>query len=429
MNIVDKLKTLLLKQQQKDTELSSDTLKIEDRNQVLITKDVQGSWWFLGIYSNRFKDLDEEILSEESHKEYIQWLKDTGFKPVITAYHLPRAKDAGFWAKVFDALESDPVSLQRVVDGFYKPMAFAKVERVIYANSFTFVLAKFLPGKEDIAVKLSKMKNLGMSHGFINKESNGNIFNKYRTFEMSILRSVRAANPFTLSGVLSQRGNDMDVKDNQKALTPEDRSALVDLFGEEVIGKIESRTEKAEEVLTRLIEYKLVGDVEKAKKPMTPAQDDAEDAADGGDDESAEGEKPVKPKKNKEDESVEGLTLDIVAKALTDSFTSLEPVLAEMQQKIEAAEKRIVELTKQLNDNAETVKEIKKSDDQKIAETWLPHFNFRAGYSAAEAKDNLVEDDKEKKDLTNSGPAGSQKKVQNSVMLQALPLFTKNVQG
>lgn len=362
---------------------------------VLVTKDSEDQWWFFGLYSNRFKDLDQEILSEDSHKEYIQWLKTSGFKPVITAYHLPRAKDPEFWVKVFNVFEGNVPVLQKIVDGFYKSMAFAKVERVVYMNGFTAVLGKFMPGKEHIAENLSKMKGLGMSHGFISKDSSANIFNIYRTFEMSVLRSVRAANPFTLSGALMQKGKTMaGQKASEKALTPEDRKALAELFGEEVINKVEQGTEKAAEVLMRLVDYK----------------DAVEDKAEG--EEVVEETENAEEKETPDEKDVETpvLSVEAVAKATRETFEGLQPVIIEMQEKIDAQEKKIAVLEAQLSESAKEVKEIKKSEDQKIAESWLPAFNWRGGYSPAQADDNLV-DKKEKEELVVAAPTGERSKV------------------
>src|SRR5574341_198063 len=72
-----------------------------DKSTVRVFKDKKGQWWFFGIYSNKYEDRDEEILSEKAHKEYIKWLNKTGFQPVITAYHQPRMP-LGFWSAVLD---------------------------------------------------------------------------------------------------------------------------------------------------------------------------------------------------------------------------------------------------------------------------------------------------------------------------------------
>lgn len=367
----------------------------EPTNSILITKDKKGQWWFLGIYSNKFKDLDGEILSEASHKEYIQWLKDTGFKPVITAYHLPRAKNPMFWTKVFEAYENKPKMLQQIVDAFYKDIAFAKVERVILVNGFTFTLAKFLPGKEAVAEKLSTLKNLGMSHGFISKDSSANIFNIYRTFEMSVLRSVRAANPFTLSGALRQKGLGMVSKANDKALAPEDYGVLADLFGQEVIDKVvNDKTAKSEDILTRILEYK--------SKEAETAEEKAEEA------EKAEEEAPTEEKQ--EEEAPAGLTVEAVAKATGDTFKAVEEAIIEMQKKISDLEAKNAALEAKVAENDKSVKQIKKSEDEKIAESWMPSFNWHGGYSPSQAKDNEVTE-QEKEEISIAAPIGERSKV------------------
>jgi hypothetical protein len=59
---------------------------------VTFKQDKNGDWWFIGLYSNKFKDREEEIISEEAHREYTEWARSKGIKPQITLFHMPRAQ-------------------------------------------------------------------------------------------------------------------------------------------------------------------------------------------------------------------------------------------------------------------------------------------------------------------------------------------------
>lgn len=386
-------------------------------------KDDEGQWWFFGIYSNKFMDFAGDILSEESHKEYIEWLKETGFQPALTVHHMPRAPKF-FWPLVFEYYENDVKTLQDIVDTYYEPFAFAKAERVVYVNGFVAVVAKVLEGKEEIAEKLSRTSDLGMSHGFIDKESDVNIFYKYRTFEMSTLRSVRAANPFTLTQMLQKGMLLMKGQANDKGLEPEDHEFLVDLFGEAVVNKFVNKTGKAEPILSKFLEYKedIMGGKQKeeavetldapvTEEVVTPETETEAEA------ETVEEETPTEQpaEENKEETPVpQGLTLEVVAAETAKAFSQFHEVLTKMQTQLEKAEKTAEELRqaneevrKQLKEQVKEVSEIKKTDDEKIASAWLPAFNWSAGYSPSLASDNVLKDDKEKEEILIAPPTGS----------------------
>lgn len=360
----------------------------EPTNKAFFVKDDEGQWWFLGIYSNHFKDLDGEILSGESHEEYANWLKETGFQPVITAYHLPRAPE-GFWVRVFDKHENDVKTLQRIVDKWYEPFSFAKAERVIYLNGFAAVVAKVLPGREAIAENLSAIDNLGMSHGFISKETDVNIFKKYRTFEMSTLKGTRAANPFTLSQML--RGKQKMEKSNEKGLKPEDRDLLVRIFGAEVVDKFATKTEAMSKVLSGILEFKEFF-MDENQEVVT--EEVAETPAD----------------EVKEQEPAPALSVTQLATETGNTFTQLHGVITQMQQQIETLTKQNEDLSKLLVENTKKVADIEKSEDEKIASQFLPSFNWGAGYSPAQANDNVI-DKKEKSEIVTAAPTGDHAKV------------------
>lgn len=365
-------------------------------------KDTSGQWWFFGIYSNKFKDREGDIISEEAHKEYVQWLKSTGFKPMLTVYHLPRMPK-GFWVKVFDLYEDNIPVLQRIVDKVYEYFGFARAEYVNYVNGFMTVAGPVLPGKEEIAEKLAEFPDMGMSHGFIVKESSANIFDRLRTFEMTTLRNARAANYLTVSNLSNQEGDSMSK--GEKGFSPEDRAILVGVFGENAVSGFEMDTEKMEKLLSEVVEYKDDGlmdtEVTQENEVETPASPEPEVEAQV----ETPADAPVEEKPETPAITVEGL-----AKGLEKTFNDLQLVLAEMQKELSSLRADNEAMRKELAEARTEVKEVKKSEDEKVAAMWSPVINWRAGYSASASDDNLVTDKEEKKQLTEKAPEGDKPK-------------------
>lgn len=361
-------------------------------NRVWFSKDKDGQWWFLGIYSNKYMDRDGEIIPESAHKEYIEWLKETGFKPMITVFHQPTMPQ-GFWGLIFDKFGGDGQKLNQIVQSVYRDFGFAQAERVTYLNGFTFVSAKVLPGKEKIAERLSKKNDLGMSHGFIVPEVNGIYLNKYRSFEMSALPSKRAANLLTRSRL--QKGDKM--KQQQKGLAESDRSFLVDIFGEDSISALESNAEGSEKILDTLLAHKSA--ISKGSAEETPPEPEKEKA-----------EMPMMEEEDEEDEkadtSTEDSSLKELANEVGEALKAVHGALVELQSKVSALEEENKALKQEVEKkaDAEALKALKKDEDEKIAEAFLPRFDWRGGYNASMAKDNVI--DKETKDKVLEGAPG-----------------------
>lgn len=231
---------------------------------------------------------------------------------------------------------------------------------------------------------------------------------------MSILRNVRAANLFTLSNVLRGNLGMPNKKSEEKQLSAEDRAFMVSTFGEDVVSMLEKDTEKMQQILSASLEFKNADP--KADKAMTdkPMMDEDEE-------DEKEDEKQV---------SESGLTVELVAKATQESLVAIQQVLTEMQQKMSEYETKIAELESQAKETAETVEQVKQNDDQKIRDHWLPALDYRAGYQASQAKDNLVKNKKEKEELTEDAPKGTQAQPASKVMQYALaPLFQQGIGG
>lgn len=144
---------------------------MEKSNSIIIEKDASGGWRAVLWPSNNFKDLDGEIISDTSHREYVEWVnKNMDAAPVFMTWHIPGT-----------AREH-------------------QMDFVAYENGFVLMSA---PLTETEAAQLLKMQaqiDLGLSIGGFALERDPkekNVITKYRMYEVSDLPLERAANPFT----------------------------------------------------------------------------------------------------------------------------------------------------------------------------------------------------------------------------------------
>jgi hypothetical protein len=223
-------------------------------------KDANKQWWYVGVYSNQFQDRDKEILSEDSHKEYAEWFKSSGIRPVLTVFHQPRM-GGNFWGTVWEKCKNDIPRLNQVIETVYRDFAIGEIVRVIPMNGFSVLAARIFPEKYAIAEKLNDVQDeLGMSHGFIPEKKVDNIFHVYRTFEASILPRGRASNVLTQSLFGDMP---MTIK-----MSEEDRQFLEGIGFD--TNKLENSTKEAQERAMKILNFKDAGDVvEPAKEPAT----------------------------------------------------------------------------------------------------------------------------------------------------------------
>lgn len=380
--------------------------------EVALLRDKAGNLWFLGVYSNKFEDEDNEILSQAAHQEYADWTKESGFKPAIIVNHLPRVEPS-FWIRVFDKFGSDPDMLNRVVELVYRDTMFARGERIVPWHGFVAVLGKVLPGKEDVARAL--MQGAGkMSHGFIgfdfkSDENIATIIDGYRTFEMSVLVGRNPAN--VLTGSMLKEGE----SDMFKSLTDEDRSLLADIFGAGAVEALDQKMDEGTQLLESILRSKdkpaeeekpaeEANEGEKEESPVEPS----EDKTDGGEkqkppaEEDEEGDDMMKKAEKALDVDVKPITAEDVVRLL--NVDELKQVLSKMVADLEALRADVDGLKSVASD----VQEIKKSDDERIAASISPvSWKGIGAYTPSQAPDNTIEV-KEKKELEMGGPAGSQ---------------------
>lgn len=138
--------------------------------------------------SNNFKDRHGEIITEAAHKEYEQYVAESGDYPEFWLWHRPYAK-------------------------------WGQADLVSYDEGFLTVSGLADWGMEHIAYGLASLNSeeLGVSHGFkyISLEGQGQI-DWYRMREASPLPRLEAANLWTSLLVAKEMGEGMALGDKHK---------------------------------------------------------------------------------------------------------------------------------------------------------------------------------------------------------------------
>ena len=216
-----------------------------------------GGIWFLGYYSNNFRDKEGEIISKEAHEEYAEWVTSKGVKPPIVLMHLPKYPGI-LLGLLHGALEKGYISSKQYNQYFkelYEPTAIAETAAVISVDGFNIVIGKvYEHKKETVQRMLDSDMQWSMSHGFLVPDQSGNIINKYRTFEFTILPDEMAANfmsPAMFTGV------EMD----EKKLTEAQREIL-DRVEPGLADRIEENMPKVREILEGVLDSKALEELD-----------------------------------------------------------------------------------------------------------------------------------------------------------------------
>ena len=167
---------------------------------VTTAKDSKGTWRWLAVVSNQFRDRDGEIITEKAHQDFVRAVAEEEIPhPELWLWHTPGTK-------------------------------VGQSDLVAYSDGFLLASGTF----DDAATaeRLSTMEaELGVSHGF-RKQQTGSDITAYRTFEVSLLPHEWAANPWTAV--------DFSNKEKDMALTDEQRAFLAQALGEEKAKEIEA---------------------------------------------------------------------------------------------------------------------------------------------------------------------------------------------
>lgn len=162
-------------------------------------KDTTGQWRWVAVHTNRYRDREKETFSEASHKDFVQWVDATKNYPVLRPWHVP-------------------------VD-------LGRADFLDYDDGFMISTGTFYKGFEDAAERLSRMPNLGCSHGYVYRPSDlvDGVYHAYRSFEVTVLPVTAAANELTSFGTGAKEAPMDPVKREWlKGVLGEDRLAGVD---------------------------------------------------------------------------------------------------------------------------------------------------------------------------------------------------------
>lgn len=183
--------------------------------------------------SNCFRDRHDEILTSAAHKEYAEWVSNTGLYPELQIWHTPAAK-------------------------------VGQVEWVDYADDFLCASGVIYPQYES-QVTRAVQQGAGMSHGFIPvyDSVDQRDIRAYRSFEFTILPVTYAANMITDINLLQWSEKEM-------GFTPAKRKYFTDLgFSEDQITAFENSTKQmAERVRALGIEHKDINDTDESASLM-----------------------------------------------------------------------------------------------------------------------------------------------------------------
>ncbi len=166
-------------------------------------RDTTGALRWVAIHSNNYQDREGETFSADSHKEYVDWVDRTKNFPALRLWHVPF--DLGF------------------------------ADMVDFDGNFMVSTGTFAKEFEHVGEALERSKEpLGCSHGFQYRPQDlrDGVYDRYRSFEVSVLPLERAANLHT---AFFARG---DIP----MLTTEKREFAVKMGGEEFATAIENTT-------------------------------------------------------------------------------------------------------------------------------------------------------------------------------------------
>lgn len=278
----------------------------------LIHKQADGDYRWVGVVTNHFRDRDNppEILSAKAHKAFVKWADKSKQYPELWFWHVPGSK-------------------------------VGQADWLEYANGFLLASGLFDKDKTDVAEALAASKEtFTMSHGFMRLafDRKETVTDGYWMYEASITPKGVEANEWTSFRAIGKEGTQMPISEKKKAFLAKYLPAETI---KEIEGNVESLKKAAEEAGADWKEVEALVDDEPTKAPEATAEKIAETPS-------------VK-------EIAEALVKELQLDALSE-------MLAEIKTKTEAIET----LTAKMGELETTVKELKKSDDEKVAEAMTP---------------------------------------------------------
>jgi hypothetical protein len=138
-----------------------------------VKKLADGSYRWIGVYSNQFEDRSGEIFSEAAHREFAEYAEKNNDYPVLQLWHTPGTE----------------IGVADFID---------------YHDGFALASGTFNVDVPVSVMETLSKTDLAMSHGYAYKarDLKGGVYQRYRSREVSILPRAHAANPLTAFGTL-----------------------------------------------------------------------------------------------------------------------------------------------------------------------------------------------------------------------------------
>ena len=309
----------------------------KDANAIIVEKDANNNWRWVGWASNNFEDRDGDIISEKAHLEYEKWWDEhKEISPVFDTWHIP------------GTARKNPVDF------------------LMYEKGFLILSGKLEVQEAAALLNVQKEMDIGLSvAAFATRDpKDQRIINQYRLFAVSDLPLNKAANPFTDVETLSKEVVDMNKRD--------------------YLAKIMGSEEKADTFLEQTgLKQKALQEAEvesKEKETETAPVDPPVEPP-------AESHKETEIEKKEETSKT---TTEIVSELM--KAMDIEGLNAFVTQAKEAMEK--VEVLENL------VKNLQGEQDEKLAEKISPPvslFAWSQEKRASQSQENLVDTEEKKK--------------------------------
>lgn len=320
------------------------TKEFDDNSVFTLTKDLTTDRlrWF-SLVSNNFYDRDNEVFTEQSHRDYVDYVEATKDFPELWVWHTPGTR-------------------------------FGSCDFVDYADNFLIASGLIDEGAEVGAQSLVNSKErIGVSHGYkyrmSDKKEDGS-YAHYRTFEVSVLPAHRASNYVTMWHMQSNKEDLMSLREDKKAF-------LVEHFGAEKAERIEAQLEElSKEIVGSGVRFKEIFDSPEPEEEAVLDDDGDDDDDAGSDDSTSESAESADAGESEADAVLAGV------KALTAEFTSVKEILTKVTATLDGLDTRVSEL--------------EKSDDEKVSAKLAPRKAAVSGMRPSESSKNVVDADKEK---------------------------------
>lgn len=305
----------------------------------VLFRDKEDRLRFVAVYSNIFEDKHKEILTTESHKEYVEWVTENKLYPDLHLWH------AGDGSKIGTA------------------------DMIDFVDGFSFAAGVIDSDKEDIAYKAAE-NDPGVSHGFVGLlQLNTGLWNRYRSFEISVLPAWAAGNE-TLD-VLYTPGS----KELFMPFDPKKREYFTSLgIDEETINTWEAAAKEQGDNLKKLnINFK--NEETEPKAEVKPADNTNTDPA-------------------ADDASNSDTTPNPATLATKSELAYVIKSFAENSAAITEMSKAMVNLTNTVSAMQSDIANLKKPADQRAAEEWQSRASGTpGGFIASQQKSNKPADE------------------------------------